>query len=75
MDALINKLGEQYGKEADLTIHQRKVHEYLGMKLEYSKKGKVKTDMTDYLKNPRRPDRKVSRKGHHTNGKPSLQGQ
>ena len=53
VDALIKKLSERYGKEADLTIHQGKVHEYLGMKLEYRKKGKVKIDMTDYLENPR----------------------
>ena len=53
VDSLIKKLSERYGKEADLTIHQGKVHEYLGMKLEYRKKGKVKIDMTDYLENPR----------------------
>ena len=33
VDALINKLSERYGKEADLTTHRGKVHEYLGMKL------------------------------------------
>ena len=49
VDALIKKLSERYGKEADLTIHQGKVHEYLGMKLDYHKKGKVKIYMTDYL--------------------------
>ena len=27
------------------------MHEYLGMKLDYRKEGKVKIDMTDYLKN------------------------
>ena len=35
VDALINKLIKQYGKEADLTTHRGKVHEYLGMKLDY----------------------------------------
>ena len=35
VDALINKLSERYGKEADLTIHQGKVHKYLGMKMDY----------------------------------------
>ena len=50
VSALINKLSKRYGKEADLTIHQGKVHEYLGMKLDYCEEGKVKIDMTDYLK-------------------------
>ena len=49
--ALINKLRDQYGKEADLTIHRVKVHEYLGTKLDYHEMDKVKTDMTDYLEN------------------------
>ena len=49
-DALINKLSERYGKEEDLKIHQGKVHDYLGMKLDYREQGKVKIDMTDYLK-------------------------
>ena len=33
-----------------MTIHQGKVHEYLGIKLDYCNEGKVKIDMTDYLK-------------------------
>ena len=48
--ALISKLRKRYGKEADLTIHQGKVHEYLGMKLDYREDRKSKIDMTDYLK-------------------------
>ena len=50
VDALIKNLSKQYGKEADLTTHRGKVHEYLGMKLDYRKQGKVKIDTTDYLK-------------------------
>ena len=34
VDALINKLRERYGKDSDLTIHQGKVHEYMGMNLD-----------------------------------------
>ena len=49
LDAPINKLSERYGKEENLTIHRGEVHEYLGVKLEYRKQGKVKIDMTDYL--------------------------
>ena len=47
LDALINKLGERYGKEEDLTMHRGKVHEYLGMNMDYHKEVKVKIDMTD----------------------------
>ena len=47
VDAIINNLSEQYGKEADLTIHRVKVHKYLGMKLNYREESKVKIDMTD----------------------------
>ena len=75
VDALMSTLDKQYVKEADLTIHRVKVHEYLGMKLDYCEQGKVKIDMTNYLKNPGRPARQVSRQIHHTGGKPSLQGQ
>ena len=47
VDALINKLSEKYTKEADLTIYRGKVHEYLGMNMDYHKEVKVKIDMTD----------------------------
>ena len=47
VDALIKKLSEQYGKEEDLKTHRGKVHEYLGMKLDYRDEGKVKIDMAD----------------------------
>ena len=35
-----------YGK---LTLHRGKVHEYLGMDLDYSEKGKVKVLMIKYI--------------------------
>ena len=50
VENLINKISKKYGKEVDLTIHRGKDHEYLGMKLNYRNQGKVKIDMTDYLK-------------------------
>ena len=49
--ALINKLREQYGNEAYLTIHRGKVHKYLGMKMDYREESKVSIDMPYYLKN------------------------
>ena len=51
MDALISQLSKQYGKEAELKIHQGKLHDCLGMNLYYREHGKVKIYMTDYLKN------------------------
>ena len=51
MDALISQLSKKYGKEAELKIHQGKLHNYLRMKLDYHDHGMVKIDMTDYLKN------------------------
>ena len=41
------KLNRQHG---DLTVSQGKRHEYLGMTLDYSNKGKVIVDMTKYTK-------------------------
>ena len=33
-----------------MKVHQGKVHDYLGMKLDYSEKKKIKIDMKDYVK-------------------------
>ena len=49
VDTLIRKLSKWYGKEADLTFHRGKAHQYLGMKLDYREQGNVKIYMTDYL--------------------------
>ncbi len=40
-----------YGKEAPLTITRGKVHEYLGMTIDYSADGKVKIKMIPYITN------------------------
>ena len=47
--ALIEQLKCRYGKEASLTIKRGKLHDYLGMVLDYETKGKVKIDMRVYL--------------------------
>ena len=46
---ILNKLSEKFGKLAPLTITRGKVHEYLGMKLDFSDSGKVKIDMKQYI--------------------------
>jgi hypothetical protein len=39
---IIKRINEEFGKEAPITITRGKVHDYLGMTLDYSEKGKVK---------------------------------
>ena len=47
---ILDKLSEEFGKEAPLTITRGKKHDYLGMVLDYSVPGKVKIIMSDYIK-------------------------
>jgi hypothetical protein len=51
LDEIIRRLREKYGQEAPLTVTRGKVHEYLGMTLDYGEVGKVKFIMDDYVKN------------------------
>lgn len=46
---IIEQLEKQFGKEAPLTVNRGKIHDYLGMKLDYSEPGKVKITMEDYI--------------------------
>ena len=48
VDSVLGKLGERYGKDAPLVKTKRKVHEYLGMTLDFSRKGEVVINMYDY---------------------------
>ena len=48
-DKLLAILNERYGKEAPLTVTRGKVHEYLGMTLDFSVDGKVSVIMKDYI--------------------------
>ena len=55
VSAIINRLNKQNdktasGKDIPLTIKRGKVHDYLGMTLDYRTKGKVKIDTRDYIK-------------------------
>ena len=52
--AIINKLNKKYGKTASgqdipLTVKRGCIHEYLGMVLDYTVRGKVKTNMREYI--------------------------
>eukprot|EP00957_Ditylum_brightwellii_P086682 6596091-Ditylum_brightwellii.AAC.1 len=44
---MLKWLGRKYGK---LCTTRGKVHNYLGMTIDFTKKGKVKISMVDYLK-------------------------
>jgi Reverse transcriptase (RNA-dependent DNA polymerase) len=48
---IIKQLNLVYGKEAPLTVNKGKVHEYLGMTLDFSNQGKVVVSMKDYVIN------------------------
>jgi hypothetical protein len=47
--SIIELINDEFGKEAPITITQGLVHQYLGMTLDYSEKGKVKIKMIDYV--------------------------
>ena len=47
---IIATLLNEFGKEAPLTVNRRKVHEYLGMDLNFSIPGKVRISVINYIK-------------------------
>ncbi|WP_288992819.1 polyprotein of Ty1/Copia retrotransposon [uncultured Marinobacter sp.] len=44
-------LQHNYGEHGEVTIHRGKIHEYLGMEIDYTTKGKVKIGMIEYVAN------------------------
>ena len=48
---IIQLLSSEFGKEAPLTINRGKVHDYLGMRIDFSEKGVAKIDMEQYIQN------------------------
>ena len=49
VDSVIEMIDERFGKEDPITRNRGKVHDYLGMKIDFSEKGKVKIIMQDYI--------------------------
>jgi len=45
LDMIIAKLEERYGQEKELSITRGKIHDYLGMTIDYSEPGKVQFKM------------------------------
>ena len=51
VDGIISQLNERFGKESPISINRGKVHDYLGMTLDFSVSGKVMIKMFDYIEN------------------------
>ena len=49
IDKLIASLDEEYGKIGKMTVRRGKIHEYLGMTLDFSRPGKFFMDMEQYI--------------------------
>ena len=49
LEDLLALLNDEFGKEAPLTITQGKIHDYLGMVIDYTAPGKVKFTMRDFI--------------------------
>ena len=54
VSAIIKKLNNIYGKtvsgqDVPLTVKRRRIHEYLGMVLDYTLREKVQIDMREYI--------------------------
>jgi hypothetical protein len=47
----INGYRTKFGAHGEVTMHQGKIHEYLGMEVDYSLKGKVNIGMMEYVGN------------------------
>ena len=47
--SIIDQLSQDFSKDADLTVNRGDVHDYLGMTLNYSKKGKIQSKCSTTL--------------------------
>ena len=51
VDDILSKLDERYGKKAHMLTTRGKIHDYLGMMLEYNINGKMQIPMFEYIAN------------------------
>jgi len=49
VEGILKKLNEKFRQESPLTTSRRKVLDYLGVKIDYQQKGKVKCVMYEYI--------------------------
>jgi Reverse transcriptase (RNA-dependent DNA polymerase) len=50
VDHVVDMLDEEFGKETPMNKSRGKVHDYLGMILDFSRPGELTVDMVDYIK-------------------------
>jgi hypothetical protein len=50
VDEFLKQLDDEFGKETPINISKGRIHNYLGMVLDYTKDGCVKINMTDFIK-------------------------
>jgi hypothetical protein len=51
VEDIIKSISNKYGKEDPVTVNRGKVHDYLGMKIDFTHQGKVKFTMEEYINN------------------------
>ena len=49
IDKIITSLDDEYGKTGKMTVRRGKIHEHLGMTLDFSRPGKFIMDMEQYI--------------------------
>jgi Reverse transcriptase (RNA-dependent DNA polymerase) len=49
LEDILDSLNRRFGKEQPLTVTRGAVHDYLGMTIDYSKKGEVQFSMVDFI--------------------------
>jgi len=49
LNGLIDQINKKYGQETPVTVQKGKIHEYLGMTIDFSIPGKVQFRMDDYV--------------------------
>ena len=49
LEWVISKLTEKYGRETPLSVQRGRIHEYLGMTIDFTTTSKVKFTMDDYI--------------------------
>ena len=65
LDEFIGMMEEEFGQETPLTIKRGPIQEYLGMTLDFTKRGRVVVKMSNYIKNMLK-DAPASMDGHAT---------
>ena len=49
VNEVIASLSDEYGKVEEMTVRRGKIHDYLGMTLDFSEEGKFIVNMKEYI--------------------------